>query len=168
MTATGLRDLASQFEASPEATIRRFIEIRKEPVAALMPMISVKTDTAHLDRMTAHYHRSRARLDKLARDRRNDSPLHPQFVAATIDRLAAPDAVFTADVGTSCIWAARYLKMNGTRRLIGSFNHGSMANALPHAIGAQASHPGRQVISLSGDGGLALLFDFGEAGLELP
>jgi pyruvate dehydrogenase (quinone) len=74
-----------------------------------------------------------------------------------IDRLAAVDAIFTADVGTPCIWAARYLKMNGTRRLIGSFNHGTMANALPHAVGAQASHPGRQVISLSGDGGLAML-----------
>ena len=89
--------------------------------------------------MTAHYRRARARLDKLARDRRHDSPLHPQYVAATIDKLAAADAVFTADVGTPCIWAARYLRMNGTRRLIGSFNHGSMANALPHAIGAQAS-----------------------------
>ena len=129
----------------------------RDTIEALMPMISVKTDTAHLDRMIAHYHRSRARLDKLARDRRNDSPLHPQFVAATIDRLAAPDAVFTADVGTPCIWAARYLHMNGTRRLIGSFNHGSMANALPHAIGAQASQPGRQVVALSGDGGLAML-----------
>jgi len=129
----------------------------RDTIEALTPMISVKTDSAHLDRMTAHYHRSRARLDKLARDRRNDSPLHPQFVAATIDRLAAPDAVFTADVGTPCIWAARYLHMNGTRRLIGSFNHGSMANALPHAIGAQASQPGRQVVAMSGDGGLAML-----------
>ena len=129
----------------------------RDTIEALMPMISVKTDSGHLNRMTAHYHRSRARLDKLARDRRNDSPLHPQFVAATIDRLAAPDAVFTADVGTPCIWAARYLHMNGTRRLIGSFNHGSMANALPHAIGAQASQPGRQVVAMSGDGGLAML-----------
>src|SRR5215467_8413735 len=120
-------------------------------------MITAKENTEHLDRMTAHYRRARARLDKLARDRRNDSPLHPQFVAATVDRLAASDAVFTADVGTPCIWAARYLRMNGSRRLLGSFNHGSMANALPHAIGAQAAEPGRQVIALSGDGGLAML-----------
>ena len=126
-------------------------------VDALLPLITAKADTAHLDRMTAHYRRARARLDKLARDRRNDSPLHPQYVAATIDKLAAADAVFTADVGTPCIWAARYLRMNGTRRLVGSFNHGSMANALPHAIGAQASHPGRQVVALCGDGGLAML-----------
>jgi pyruvate dehydrogenase (quinone) len=129
----------------------------KDTIDALLPMVTAKTDSAHLDRMTAHYRRARGRLDKLAHDRRNESPLHPQYVAATIDRLAAADAVFTADVGTPCIWAARYLNMNGTRRLIGSFNHGSMANALPHAAGAQASHPGRQVIALSGDGGLAML-----------
>jgi pyruvate dehydrogenase (quinone) len=107
--------------------------------------------------MTAHYRRARARLDRLAEPSRRGAPLHPQFVAATIDRLAAPDAVFTADVGTPCIWAARYLRMNGTRRLIGSFSHGSMANALPHAIGAAAAAPGRQVIALSGDGGVAML-----------
>jgi pyruvate dehydrogenase (quinone) len=129
----------------------------RDTVDALLPLLTPKTDSAHLHRMTAHYRRARARLDKLARDRRNESPLHPQYVAATIDRLAADDAIFTFDVGTPSIWAARYLRMNGTRRLVGSFNHGSMANALPHAIGAQASHPGRQVIALSGDGGIAML-----------
>ena len=129
----------------------------KDTVDALLPLITVKPDSAHLDRMTAHYRRARGKLEKLARDRRNDSPLHPQYVAATIDRLAANNAVFTADVGTPCIWAARYLRMNGRRRLVGSFNHGSMANALPHAIGVQASQPGRQVVTLSGDGGLAML-----------
>jgi pyruvate dehydrogenase (quinone) len=130
----------------------------KDTVDALLPMLTVKTDTAYLDTMTAHYRRARARLDKLATDKRNASPLHPQHVAATIDKLAAPDAVFTADVGSPCIWTARYVRMNGTRRLIGSFNHGSMANALPHAIGAQAAAgPGRQVVALSGDGGLAML-----------
>ena len=130
----------------------------KDTIDALLPMLTVKTDAAHLDMMTAHYRRARARLDKLAADKRNASPLHPQYVAATIDKLAAPDAVFTADVGSPCIWTARYVRMNGTRRLIGSFNHGSMANALPHAIGAQAAAgPGRQVVALSGDGGLAML-----------
>jgi pyruvate dehydrogenase (quinone) len=129
----------------------------RDTVDALLPLLERKTDSAHLDMMTAHYRRARGRLDKLAEDRANQSPLHPQYVAATVDRLAADNAIFTADVGTPCIWAARYLHMNGTRRLIGSFNHGSMANALPHAIGAQASQPGRQVISLSGDGGLAML-----------
>ena len=129
----------------------------KDTVDALLPLLTVKGDTGHLDKMTAHYRRARARLDHLARPGRGGSPLHPQFVAATIDRLAAADAVFTADVGTPCIWAARYLRMNGTRRLIGSFSHGSMANALPQAIGAQASQPGRQVIALSGDGGVAMM-----------
>ena len=84
----------------------------------------------------------------------NEKPIHPQYVARVLDQLAADDAVFTCDVGTPTIWAARYLTMNGKRRIIGSFNHGSMANALPQAIGAQVSYPGRQVISMSGDGGL--------------
>ena len=129
----------------------------KDTIEALLPLLTAKSDARHLDRMTAHYRRARRRLDKLAEGRRDSSPLHPQFVAATIDRLAAADAVFTADVGTACIWTARYVRMNGARRLIGSFNHGSMANALPQAIGAQAAQPGRQVVSLSGDGGLAML-----------
>ena len=129
----------------------------KDTIEALLPLLTAKSDARHLDRLTAHYRRARSRLDKLAEARPGSSPLHPQFVAATIDRLAAADAVFTADVGTPCIWAARYVRMNGSRRLIGSFNHGSMANALPQAIGAQAAQPGRQVITLSGDGGLAML-----------
>ena len=86
------------------------------------------------------------------------TPLHPQFVAKTVDEVAAEDAVFLPDVGTPVVWAARYLRMNGRRRLIGSFSHGTMANALPQAIGVQAAQPGRQVVALSGDGGLAMLF----------
>jgi pyruvate dehydrogenase (quinone) len=129
----------------------------KDTIGALLPKLTVKSDAAHLDQMTAHYGRARARLDSLTSDGRNASPLHPQFVAATIDRLASEDAIFLADVGTPTVWAARYLRMNGKRRLIGSFNHGTMANALPQAMGAQASQPGRQVVTLSGDGGLAML-----------
>jgi len=83
--------------------------------------------------------------------------LHPRHIAAAIDRLADDDAIFTADAGTPCTWVARYLRMNGTRRLIGSLGHGSMAHALPHAIGAQAAAPGRQVVALADDGGLAML-----------
>jgi pyruvate dehydrogenase (quinone) len=129
----------------------------KDTADALLPLLKPKTDSAHLDRMTKHYRRARARLDRLAKPGRDGAALHPQHIAATVDKLAAADAVFTADVGTPCIWTARYLHMNGTRRLVGSFNHGSMANALPHAIGAQATYPGRQVIALAGDGGLAML-----------
>jgi len=129
----------------------------KDTADALLPLLEPKTDSKHLDRMTKHYRRARARLDHLAKPGRDGAPLHPQYVAATVDKLAAADAVFTVDVGTPCIWTARYLQMNGSRRLIGSFNHGSMANALPHAIGAQAAFPGRQVIALAGDGGLAMM-----------
>jgi pyruvate dehydrogenase (quinone) len=85
------------------------------------------------------------------------TPIHPQYVARVLDEVAADDAIFTCDVGTPTIWAARYLHMNGRRRLLGSFSHGSMASALPQAIGAQVAFPGRQVITLSGDGGIAML-----------
>jgi pyruvate dehydrogenase (quinone) len=129
----------------------------KDTIDALLPLLAVKAGTEHLDQMTAHYRRARVHLDRLASEGTGGSPLHPQFVAATIDRLANDDAIFLADVGSPTIWAARYLHMNGQRRLIGSFTHASMANALPQAIGAQASQPGRQVVTLSGDGGLAML-----------
>jgi pyruvate dehydrogenase (quinone) len=129
----------------------------KDTIGALLPLLAEKNDSEHLDRMTAHYRRARASLDRLATEGGGGSPLHPQLVAATIDRLAADDAIFIADVGTPTVWAARYLHMNGKRRLLGSFTHATMANALPQGIGAQASQPGRQVVALSGDGGLAML-----------
>lgn len=84
-------------------------------------------------------------------------PIHPEYVASVLDDLAADDAVFTVDTGMCNVWAARYLTPNGRRRVMGSFVHGSMANALPHAIGAQFAAPARQVVSLSGDGGLGML-----------
>jgi pyruvate dehydrogenase (quinone) len=123
----------------------------------LLPRLTVKTARAHLDASLAHYEKARAGLDDLARGTPGRKPIHPQYLARVISESAAEDAVFTADVGTPTIWAARYLAMNGRRRLIGSWVHGSMANAMPHAIGAQAAAPGRQVISLSGDGGFAML-----------
>ena len=129
----------------------------KDTVKALLPLVTSKPDTDHLDRMRGHYSRARKRLDALADQRRDTAPVHPQLVAATIDRMASDDAVFLADVGSLTVWAARYLTMNGRRRLLGSFNHGSMANALPQAIGVQASQPSRQVITLSGDGGVGML-----------
>jgi pyruvate dehydrogenase (quinone) len=129
----------------------------KDTVAALVPRLTADADGKHLDEMLAHYEKARKRLDDLAVNDRNRTPMHPQFVAKTIDELAGDDAVFLPDVGTPVVWASRYLHMNGRRRLVGSFNHGTMANALPQAIGVQASHPGRQVITLSGDGGLAML-----------
>jgi pyruvate dehydrogenase (quinone) len=104
-----------------------------------------------------NYRKARRGLEELATGESRRNLIHPQYVARVVDELAAKDAIFSCDVGTPTIWAARYLTMNGQRRLLGSFTHGSMANALPQAIGAQASHLDRQVISLSGDGGLAML-----------
>lgn len=129
----------------------------KDTLEALIPMLDHKSDRSYLDRCLNHYKQARQGLDDLAVGERGRTPIHPQYVAKIVDELAGEDAVFTCDVGTPTIWAARYLHMNGKRRLIGSFNHGSMANALPHAIGAQTAYPGRQVISFSGDGGLAML-----------
>jgi pyruvate dehydrogenase (quinone) len=123
----------------------------------LLPLLEEKQDRKYLDACLEHYKNARQGLDDLAIGEPGRTPIHPQYVARVVDQLAADDAVFTCDVGTPTIWAARYLHMNGKRRLLGSFTHGSMANALPQAIGAQAAFPGRQVIALSGDGGLAML-----------
>jgi pyruvate dehydrogenase (quinone) len=126
-------------------------------IEALLPLLKPKTERRHLDDAIAHYKKAREGLDALAEGTPGRKPIHPQYLARVISEKAADDAVFTADVGTPTVWAARYLTMNGRRRLIGSFAHGSMANALPQAIGAQAAQPGRQVVSLSGDGGFTML-----------
>jgi pyruvate dehydrogenase (quinone) len=129
----------------------------QDTLRALLPLLEQKTDGTHLADAQAHYKKARERLDDLAKGEPGKKPIHPQHLSAMLDRLASEDAIFTCDVGTPTVWAARYLTMNGKRRLLGSFNHGSMANALPQAIGAQVAFPGRQVVSLSGDGGLAML-----------
>ena len=123
---------------------------------ALFGQLTARTDRTHLDASVAHYREARRSLDERATGRRG-GVLHPQHIARVLSELAADDAVFTCDVGLPTVWAARYLAMNGRRRLIGSFWHGSMANAMAQAIGAQAAFPGRQVISLSGDGGFTML-----------
>jgi len=129
----------------------------QDTLRGLLPLLQKKTDSGHLADTQAHYRKARKSLDDLATGEPGKKPIHPQYLTAVLDRLAAKDAIFTCDVGTPTVWSARYLTMNGQRRLLGSFNHGSMANALPQAIGAQVTFPGRQVISLSGDGGLAML-----------
>lgn len=128
----------------------------KHTLAALLPKIIEKRDDAHLRAARKHYGAARAELDKLAIGKPGGR-LHPQHVVRVLSEQAADDAIFTADVGLPTVWSARYLAMNGKRRLIGSFWHGSMANAMPQAIGAQAAFPGRQVVSLSGDGGFTML-----------
>ena len=128
-----------------------------DTLQALVSLLEDKNDTSYLDKCLSNYQQARQGLDDLAVGKPGRTPIHPQYVAKLIDELASEDAVFTCDVGTPTVWAARYLQMNGRRRLLGSLIHGSMANALPQAIGAQAAYPGRQVICLSGDGGLAML-----------
>lgn len=126
-------------------------------ITALLPRLKVKSDRLHLDDSLTHYKHVRAELDDLAKGTVGRKPIHPQYLARVLSETAGDDAVFLADVGTTTIWAARYLKMNGRRRLIGSLTHGSMANAMPQAIGVQAALPDRQVITFSGDGGFSML-----------
>ncbi len=129
----------------------------RSTINALLPLIQPRTNDEYLKAAQKHYVNARKSLDDLATQDTGDGPLRPEFVTRTLDQLASPDAVFTCDVGTPTVWAARYLTMNGKRSLIGSFNHGSMASALPQACGAQALDRARQVISMSGDGGLTML-----------
>ena len=126
-------------------------------LTALLPLLKQKRDGTHLARAQQHYAKSRKELDHLAKGTPGKRLLHPQQIAKAISDQAAADAIFTCDVGLPTVWAARYLAMNGRRRLLGSFWHGSMANAMAQAIGAQAAFPGRQVVSLSGDGGFTML-----------
>ena len=134
-----------------------FVGDTKATLRALLPKLEQNQYESHLKESLEQYSKARKGLDDLATGDSGGSRIHPQYVARLLDQLAAEDAIFTCDVGTPTIWAARYLAMNGKRRILGSFTHGSMANALPQAIGAQVSHPGRQVISMSGDGGFAML-----------
>ena len=129
----------------------------QETLAALLPQLAAKTDGSFLASARQDYLDTRRDLDKLAALDDDTRYIHPQAVTRVVSELAAGDAIFTCDVGTPIAWTARYLKLNGKRRLVGSFNHGSMANAMLHAIGAQVSHPQRQVISFSGDGGFAMM-----------
>jgi pyruvate dehydrogenase (quinone) len=128
----------------------------RETLRRLEPKIRKKADASHLNKALKHYESARSGLDSFKPDSQH-KPIHPQLVAATLSSLASDDAIVTADVGEPTVWAARYLKMNGRRRLLGSFLHGSMANAMPQAIGAQVTYPKRQVISMSGDGGFSML-----------
>jgi pyruvate dehydrogenase (quinone) len=124
---------------------------------ALLPLLDPKVDDEHLGQAQRHYAKARKQLDDLARGTPGKRLIHPQQIAKAISDLASDDAIFTCDVGLPTVWAARYLAMNGRRRLVGSFWHGSMANAMAQAIGAQAAFPRRQVVSLSGDGGFTML-----------
>jgi pyruvate dehydrogenase (quinone) len=129
-----------------------------ETIRAVLPLLEQKTDRRFLDSMLRQHAEALEKVvDAYTHRVERMRPIHPEYVAAQLDDLAADDAVFTVDTGMCNVWAARYLTPNGRRRVIGSFRHGSMANALPHAVGAQFAAPARQVVSMSGDGGLAML-----------
>ena len=129
----------------------------KDTALALIPLLDGAKPAHHLEDARKHYRKTREKLDDLAVPAGKHKPLHPQYVTRVLDRLAADDAVFIPDVGSPVVWASRYLTLNGKRRLIGSFVHGTMANAVPQAIGAQTAFPDRQVIAMAGDGGLTML-----------
>lgn len=127
-----------------------------QTIEALLPKLQARAESPFLDAALKHYQEARKGLDELAQPGRH-GVIHPQYLARLLSEKADDNAVFTADVGTTTAWAARYLKMNGRRRLIGSLAHGSMANAMPQGLGIQCAQPQRQVITLSGDGGLSML-----------
>ena len=130
----------------------------RETIQALLPMIEPKSDRTFLDAMLAKHKEAVRKLNVYVEHiDQQRTPMHPEPVAAALSDAAAEDAIFTADTGMCNVWSARYLRSTKHRRMLASYTHGSMANALPQAIGAQVSHPGRQVIAMCGDGGLAML-----------
>jgi len=129
-----------------------------ETIRAVLPKLTRKTDRRFLADMLHRHERALTRVvEAYTHDVERHTPIHPEYAAAELDGLAADDAIFTSDTGMCNVWTARYITPNGRRRILGSFKHGSMANALPHAIGAQLAAPDRQVIAMAGDGGLAML-----------
>lgn len=129
-----------------------------ETVRALLPLLTRKDDRSFLEKMLRHHAKALEHVvSAYTKDVSTRTPIHPELVAAELDAALADDAVVTVDTGMCNVWAARYITPTASRRVIGSWRHGTMANALPHAIGAQCAYPGRQVVSMSGDGGLAML-----------
>ncbi|WP_405805243.1 pyruvate dehydrogenase [Streptomyces sp. NBC_00210] len=130
----------------------------RETLRCLTPRVRPKTDRRFLDKMLKkHAEALEGVIKAYTRKVEKHIPIHPEYVASVLDELADEDAVFTVDTGMCNVWAARYISPNGRRRIIGSFSHGSMANALPQAIGAQFIDRNRQVVSMSGDGGFTML-----------
>jgi pyruvate dehydrogenase (quinone) len=123
----------------------------------LLPLLKENDDDSFLKAQLHVYEKVKEHLQTYVKDSGSKGAIHPEFVAATINRLASNDAVFTVDTGMCCVWGARYLEATRERNMLGSWTHGSMANALPHAIGAALACPGRQVVALCGDGGLSML-----------
>jgi pyruvate dehydrogenase (quinone) len=129
----------------------------KDTLQALMPLIDVKEDAAFLGQQLEFYKKVKKNLQTYVEDAGKPNAIHPEFVASVINELADKDAIFTVDTGMCCVWAARYIDGKAGRKMLGSFNHGSMANAMPQAIGAALARPGQQVIAFCGDGGLSMM-----------
>jgi pyruvate dehydrogenase (quinone) len=129
----------------------------KDTLQALLPMLKMKKDSKFLMQQLEFYKHVKKKLQSYVMDPGKPNAIHPEFVASVINELAARDAIFTVDTGMCCVWAARYIDGTGERKMLGSFNHGSMANAMPQAIGAAFARPGKQVIAFCGDGGLSMM-----------
>jgi len=129
----------------------------KDTITALLPLIQQKKDDSFLKAQLKVYADVKDKMQTYVDDTGKKELIHPEFVASTLNELAASDTIFTVDTGMSCVWGSRYINATGKRKMLGSFNHGSMANAMPQAIGAALACPGRQVIALCGDGGLSML-----------
>jgi len=129
----------------------------KDSLQSLLPLLEMKEESSFLDLQLKFYKEVKEKLLIYVKDPGKPNAIHPEFVVSIINELAAKDTIFTVDTGMCCVWAARYIEGTGERKMLGSFNHGSMANAMPHAIGAALACPGKQVIALCGDGGLSMM-----------
>ena len=127
----------------------------KPTLAALLPLVNEKHDTKFLETCRTLYSSAMSKLNKKALP--SKSTIHPQYLTELIDKYATDDAVLCADVGSAMVWACRHFNTNGKRRTVISLKHGTMANAMPQALGVQKAFPNRQVITLSGDGGISML-----------
>src|ERR1700743_2906340 len=129
----------------------------KDTLTALLPLVQQKNDDSFLKAQLKIYADVKEKMQTYVDDHGKKNSINPEFVASAIDKIAAADAIFTVDTGMSCVWGSRYINATGKRKMLGSFNHGSMANAMPQAMGAALACPGRQVIALCGYGGLSML-----------
>ncbi|MBD1260952.1 ubiquinone-dependent pyruvate dehydrogenase [Maribacter polysiphoniae] len=128
-----------------------------DTIAALLPLVNEKEDDSFLNAQLDFYKKVKENLNIYVKDEGFENHISPEFVASTINEMANDDTIFTVDTGMCCVWGARYIHGTGERSMLGSFNHGSMANAMPMAIGAQLAYPDRQVVAFCGDGGLSML-----------
>jgi len=129
----------------------------KTTLMALLPLLNTKKDESFLKAQLHVYSKVKEHLQVYVTDKGKQHAIHPEAVAACLDKLATKDAIFTVDTGMCCVWGARYIQATGKRHMLGSFSHGSMANAMPHAIGAALACPERQVVAMCGDGGISML-----------